>query len=50
MDLDGEDSFGSTVGPPIEDGKPKPAVKLEVPSVYLRLFDDEVRLEHSKAS
>lgn len=44
MDLEGDDGVGAAVGPSIEDGQPTPAAKLEVPSVYLRVFDDEVRL------
>ncbi|KAG8950908.1 hypothetical protein FRC04_006972 [Tulasnella sp. 424] len=42
MDLEGDDGVGAAVGPSIEDGQPTPAAKLEVPSVYLRVFDDEV--------
>ncbi|KAG9043672.1 hypothetical protein FS837_009258 [Tulasnella sp. UAMH 9824] len=50
LDLESEDGLGTAVGPSIEDGKPKPPAKLEVPSVYLRLFDEEVTPNDHTAS
>ncbi|KAG8900835.1 hypothetical protein FRB99_005740 [Tulasnella sp. 403] len=45
LDLEAEDGVSGAPGPVIEDGKPKQPTKLDVPTIHIRLFPDDVTPE-----